>query len=91
MIRFLLLYLLLVNAVAFLIMLVDKRKAVKKKWRIPEATLLFWAAIGGSVGELAGMYVFRHKTKHPRFTLGVPAILIAQIALGLWLWTKFGT
>ena len=72
-------------------MLVDKRKAVKKKWRIPEATLLFWAAIGGSVGALAGMYVFRHKTKHPKFTLGVPAILIAQIALGLWLWTKFGT
>lgn len=72
-------------------MLVDKRKAVKKKWRIPEATLLFWAAIGGSVGALTGMYVFRHKTKHPKFTLGVPAILIAQIALGLWLWTKFGT
>lgn len=71
-------------------MLVDKRKAIKKKWRIPEATLLFWAAIGGSVGSLAGMYVFRHKTKHPKFTLGVPAILIAQIALGLWLWTKFG-
>ena len=72
------------------IMLVDKRKAIKNKWRIPEATLLFWAAIGGSAGSLLGMYTFRHKTKHPKFTIGVPAILIAQIILGVWLWMKFG-
>ena len=74
-----LLYLLIVNAVAFLLMLVDKQKARKKLWRIPEATLLLSAAIGGSIGALAGMYTFRHKTKHVKFTLGVPAILIAQI------------
>jgi len=74
-----LLYLLIVNAVAFLLMLVDKRKAQKKLWRIPEATLLLSAAIGGSIGALAGMYTFHHKTRHLKFTLGVPAILIAQI------------
>ncbi len=75
-----LLYLLIVNAVSFLLMLVDKQKARKKLWRIPEATLLLSAAIGGSPGALAGMYIFRHKTRHLKFTLGVPAILIVQIA-----------
>ena len=79
-----LLYLLIVNAVAFLLMLADKQKARKKLWRIPESTLLLSAAIGGSIGALAGMYTFRHKTKHLKFTLGVPAILIAQI-VGIFL------
>ena len=79
-----LLYLLIINAVAFLLMLVDKQKAKKKLWRIPESTLLLSAAIGGSVGALAGMYTFRHKTKHLKFTLGVPAILIVQI-IGVFL------
>ena len=78
--KLILLYLLLVNAIAFLLMLADKRKAQKKLWRIPESTLLLSAAIGGSIGALAGMYTFRHKTKHLKFTLGVPAILILQIA-----------
>ena len=77
--KMILLYLLIVNAVAFLLMLVDKRKAQKKLWRIPESTLLLSAAIGGSIGALAGMYTFRHKTKHVKFTLGVPAILVVQI------------
>lgn len=77
--KLILLYLLIVNAVAFLLMLVDKRKAQKKLWRIPESTLLLSAAIGGSVGALAGMYTFRHKTKHLKFTLGVPAILVVQM------------
>ena len=74
-----LLYLLIVNAVAFLLMLADKQKARKKLWRIPESTLLLSAAIGGSIGALAGMYTFRHKTRHLKFTLGVPAILVGQI------------
>ena len=74
-----LLYLLIVNAVAFLLMLVDKQSARKKLWRIPESTLLLSAAIGGSIGALAGMYTFRHKTRHLKFTLGVPAILVVQI------------
>ena len=79
-----LLYLLIVNAVAFLLMLVDKQKARKKLWRIPESTLLLSAAMGGSIGALAGIYTYRHKTKHMKFTLGVPAILIAQI-VGIFL------
>ena len=79
--KLILLYLLIVNALGFLLMLVDKRKAQKNLWRIPESTLLLMAAIGGSVGSLAGMYKFRHKTKHMKFVLGVPAILIAQIVV----------
>lgn len=81
MIRLILLYLLIVNAIAFILMLADKRMAQNNLWRIPEATLLMSAAIGGSIGSLAGMYTFRHKTKHLKFTLGVPAILIAQIGI----------
>ena len=83
--RIILLYLVIVNAVGFLLMLVDKAKAKRNAWRIPEATLMGVAAIGGSIGALAGMYYCRHKTKHIKFTLGIPAILIAQIALIIWL------
>ena len=79
--KLILLYLLIVNALGFLLMLVDKRKAQKNLWRIPESTLLLIAAIGGSIGSIVGMYKFRHKTKHVKFVLGIPAILIAQIAL----------
>lgn len=78
--KLILLYLLIVNAVSFLLMLADKQKAKKKLWRIPESTLLLSAAIGGSIGSLAGMYTFRHKTKHLKFTLGVPVILVLQMA-----------
>ena len=78
--KLILLYLLIVNAIAFLLMLADKQKAKKKLWRIPESTLLLSAAIGGSIGSLAGMYTFRHKTKHLKFTLGVPVILVLQMA-----------
>jgi uncharacterized membrane protein YsdA (DUF1294 family) len=78
--KYFLIYLLIVNAIAFLLMLIDKQKARKKKWRIPEATLMGFAAIGGSIGALMGMYTFRHKTLHKKFTIGIPAILIAQLA-----------
>lgn len=77
--KYFLIYLLIVNAVSFLLMLIDKQKAKKKKWRIPEATLMGFAAIGGSIGALMGMYTFRHKTLHKKFTLGIPAILIVQL------------
>ena len=76
-------YLFLVNAVAFFLMLTDKAKAKKKKWRIPEATLIGSAIIGGSIGALAGMYTFRHKTKHPKFTVGIPVILVLQVAAAI--------
>lgn len=74
------LYLLLINAAAFLLMLADKRKARRGVWRIPEKTLLTAAALGGSAGAIAGMYLFRHKTKHPKFYIGLPLILAAQLA-----------
>lgn len=80
-----LLYLIIINAAGFLLMLADKLKAKRGAWRIPEATLLGVAAIGGSIGALAGMYTFRHKTRHMKFTLGIPLILIAQISLILFL------
>ena len=83
--KMILLYLLIVNALGFLLMLVDKRKAQKNLWRIPEATLFLSAALGGSIGALAGMYTFRHKTKHLKFTLGIPAILAAQIGILIYL------
>lgn len=81
-------YLLLINAAAFTLMLADKLKAKKNLWRIPEATLLTCAALGGSVGMLIGMYTVRHKTRHLKFTLGVPAILIAQLAVAVWLFLR---
>lgn len=83
--QLILLYLLIINAIGFLLMLVDKLKARKNLWRIPEATLMTAAALGGSIGAIAGMYIFRHKTKHLKFTVGIPLILIAQIALAVWL------
>lgn len=63
----------------------DKLKARRGAWRIPESTLMGVAAIGGSVGALIGMYRFRHKTRHVKFILGIPLILIAQIVLAIWL------
>lgn len=66
-------------------MLADKLKAKRGAWRIPEKTLIGVAAAGGSVGTLIGMYLFRHKTRRIKFTLGIPLILIVQLALTLWL------
>ena len=82
-----LIYLLIINALGFLIMLIDKNRARKKRWRIPEKTLFGVALIGGSVGCILGMYTVRHKTKHKSFTIGMPAILIVQAVLLLLLKT----
>ena len=82
----LLVYLVLVNAAGLLFMFVDKQKAQRGQWRIPEATLMLTAAIGGSVGSLLGMYLFHHKTRHSKFTVGIPLILLLQVALAIWLW-----
>ena len=87
--KYILAYLLIVNAAAFLLMLIDKVKAKKNRWRIKESTLMLWAAIGGSIGALAGMYTFRHKTLHRKFTIGIPAILAAQIAAVVFILYKF--
>lgn len=75
------LYLLIINAAAFLLMLADKQRARKNLWRIPEATLIGVAALGGSAGALLGMYIIRHKTRHLKFTLGIPVILALQSIL----------
>ena len=74
-----LIYLCIVNAFGFALMLADKLKAKKNLWRIPEATLFTVAAIGGSLGCILGMYTVRHKTKHPKFTFGMPLILSVQV------------
>jgi uncharacterized membrane protein YsdA (DUF1294 family) len=79
--KFVYLYLIIVNAVGLLYMLADKYRAKKNLWRIPEARLMFIAAIGGSIGILAGMNLARHKTKHPKFFIGVPLILAVQVVL----------
>ena len=69
-------YLILINAVSFLLMLADKEKARRHRWRIPEASLLAAAALGGSLGTLAGMLLFHHKTRHVKFTITVPLLLL---------------
>lgn len=74
-------YLLIINVIAFLAMWIDKRKAEKGKWRISETTLLLLGVLGGSIGGMIGMYTFRHKTKKKRFTIGMPAILVIEILL----------
>lgn len=76
-----LIYWVVVNIATFALFGIDKWKAQQSKWRIEESTLLLWAAFGGSVGALLGMKVWHHKTLHKKFKYGVPAILIAQIAL----------
>ncbi len=78
-------YLLIINAVSFVLMLADKAKARKNKWRIRESTLILTAVLGGSIGALAGMYLVRHKTRHPKFTYGIPVILAVQILLAVLL------
>ncbi len=72
-------YLLLMNIVAFALMGIDKRKAKKSEFRISERTLFMSAIAGGSIGSIAGMYIFRHKTKHPEFKIGMPLIMLIQI------------
>ena len=77
----LLYYLIIINVVTFLVYGIDKVKAKQGSWRISEATLLILAVIGGSIGALLGMKVWRHKTQHVKFKYGLPLILLAQIAL----------
>ena len=74
-------YLVVINVVTFFMYGLDKWKAKRSKWRIPEATLLGLAVLGGSIGAWLGMKVWHHKTLHKKFRYGVPLILIAQIAL----------
>ena len=85
-VRIILIYFLITNILGLLLMGIDKLKAKKQSFRIPESTLFLTAIIGGSIGSIAGMYLFRHKTRHPQFVFGLPAILVLQIILAVWLY-----
>lgn len=74
-------YLAVINIIAFIMFGADKARAVKGKWRISEAALILAALLGGSIGALAGMRIFHHKTRHRKFTVVIPVILVLQIVL----------
>lgn len=78
-------YLEIINLLAFIVMGIDKAKAKADRWRIPEATLMGLAVLGGSIGAIAGMYLFRHKTRKPKFKYGLPVILVFQVLFFLGL------
>lgn len=82
-------YLLAVNLLTFVIYGIDKYKARHNHWRVREASLLLLAALGGSVGALLAMRVFRHKTQHKKFRYGVPAILIIQLAVAAFCYYRY--
>ena len=73
-------YLIIINIINFILFGIDKRKAKKNKWRIPESTLLGLSFLGGALGALIGMRFFRHKTKKKKFTIGMPILLLINIA-----------
>ena len=81
-------YIVVINALALALMLIDKYKAKKNLWRIPEATLLGISAIGGSLGAIIGMRLFHHKTRHLKFSVGLPILLVIHILLGIIVYTK---
>ena len=83
--RIILTYFVIINLIGFVIMFIDKSRAIHKEWRISEKSLLLISLIGGSVGMFAGMHIFRHKTKHLKFTIGVPFIFIIQIITAVYI------
>ena len=85
MMKWALLWVLALSLADFVLMGVDKRRAKRGAWRVKERTFFLLALLGGSPGALLGMWTFRHKTRHWYFKFGLPALLLAQIALGLWL------
>lgn len=80
-----LIYFLVINVITFFAMWIDKRKAIRGVWRTSEATLLTLALLGGTIGGIVGMYIFRHKTKKLRFSVGMPAILIFEILVIIYI------
>jgi uncharacterized membrane protein YsdA (DUF1294 family) len=78
-------YLLVVNLFGYIIMGIDKRRAIDKRWRVKEKSLFLIAALGGSIGCIVGMKFFRHKTKHVKFTIGMPCILLLQFILFVYI------
>ena len=86
--RAIIIYLIGINILTFLVFGIDKWKARRGKWRIPEAPLIEMSIAGGSIGALLGMSLFRHKTQKRRFTLGIPTILLVQAALAYFLFLR---
>ena len=82
--NYVIIYLLAINVIGFFAMLIDKQKAKKGSWGIPEKTLFMFTFLGGGIGTISGMYLFRHKTKKLRFTVGMPVILIVEIFLVIY-------
>ena len=83
--KYFIIYLIIINLIAFLAMYIDKRRAKYGKWRIKEHTLFILAILGGSIGAIVGMYTFRHKTKKAKFYIGFPLILICEILLAVFI------
>ncbi len=79
-------YLIIVNMITFACFGADKRKAANHRWRIRESTLMGLCAVGGSIGGMAGMYLFRHKTRKPLFFLGIPLIIVIQVVLAVFVY-----
>lgn len=86
--RNIIIYFIIINIIGFLIMFIDKQKAKKGAWRIPEKTLFIITALGGGIGTIAGMYTFRHKTQKLQFIVGLPLITILEIILAIY-WIFF--
>lgn len=86
--KYLFYYIIFINFAAFILMASDKRRAKKNRGRIPEAALMFFALIGGCLGALLGMLAFRHKTRHPKFYIGLPLITAAYAAIAVLLLIK---
>ena len=78
-IKSIIIYFIVINIIGLLAMWIDKRRAKRGAWRIPENTLLLFTVLGGGIGTIAGMYIFRHKTKKIKFTIGFPVILILEV------------
>lgn len=90
MMKYLIIYVLVVNVAAFLVYGLDKSKARRHAWRIPERVLLGLAVIGGSIGALLGMSCFHHKTHKRKFYIGVPLIMLLEFGFAAWLWYSGG-
>ncbi len=84
--QLILIYLVLINLVSIIVTISDKHKAKKKKWRVPESTLLLLSAMGGSVSMYVTMLIIRHKTRHPKFMVGIPVIFALQCILIYLIW-----